>query len=134
MKEINVVGAAIKDGDKFLAAQRSEKMNNPLKWEFAGGKTEPGETYEQALKRELWEELGIRVNVGDFLAVGYSETETVKITLYVYEARIIEGEPTAKEHKQITWINIRDLKTLDWAEADIPACEKLVEMYGNKSN
>jgi 8-oxo-dGTP diphosphatase len=130
MVEIQVVGAAIREGTKVLAAQRSAKMNMPLKWEFAGGKVEENETHQQALKREVYEELGLIVEVLDFLAVGYSEINGKTIALYVYDSKIKGGEINMNEHSQIKWVEIRELEKLDWAEADIPACKKLIELYG----
>lgn len=130
MQEIHVVGAAIRDGNKILAAQRSEKMSVPLKWEFVGGKVEQGETHEQALERELTEEMGIKIRVGKYIASGSEESNGRKIILHVYEAEILDGEPTAREHAQIRWVDISELERLDWAIPDIPACEELLRMYG----
>ncbi|WP_010251946.1 (deoxy)nucleoside triphosphate pyrophosphohydrolase [Acetivibrio cellulolyticus] len=131
MKEIDVVGAAIKNGSKVLAAQRSEIMKSPLKWEFVGGKVEKDETHQAALKRELREELGIDISVGDFIAKGSSIVEDKKINLYVYDAQILEGLPQKREHAQIIWVDIERIMDLDWAEADIPACEQLLRQLGN---
>mgnify|MGYP001114150732 FL=1 len=125
MTEIDVVGAAIIDGNRVLAAQRSETMKSPLKWEFVGGKVEKNETHQAALKRELYEELGIDISVGEFIAKGSSIIEDKKINLYVYRARIMEGVPKKSEHANIIWIDIERIMELDWAEADIPACEHL---------
>ena len=130
IKEIHVVGAAIKDGNRILAARRSSRMKSPLKWEFVGGKVESGETHQQALKREVQEELGVGIDVKGFVAEGCSEDGERKIVLHIYEAVIIEGEPAATEHDEIRWVDIRDLNELEWAEADIPACRELVKRYG----
>lgn len=129
MKEIDVVGAAIKDGNRVLAAQRSETMISPLKWEFVGGKVEKNETHEAALKRELKEELGIDISVGDFIAKGSSIIEDKKINLYVYSAQILDGLPQITEHAKILWVEIEHMMELDWAEADIPACEHIIHGY-----
>lgn len=131
MTEIQVVGAAIREGTRVLVAQRSAKMNMPLKWEFVGGKVEQNETRHQALEREVYEELGLIIEVLDFLEVGYSETNGKKIALYVYDAKVKSGEISMNEHSQIEWVQVRELEKLDWAEADIPACKKLIELYGN---
>lgn len=126
MKEIHVVGAAIMDGSKVLAAQRSKKMKSPLKWEFVGGKVEKGETHKSALEREVQEELGIRIEVKDFVAEGSSLIEDKRIILYVYKASILEGIPKVREHLQLRWVDIEDIEQLDFAEADLPACQKLL--------
>lgn len=127
MREIHVVGAAIIQEDKVLAAQRSNKMSHPLKWEFAGGKVEEGETHRQALQRELYEELGISVKVNDFVASGNSEINGSRIVLHVYEAEITEGIPVKGEHSSLRWVEIGRLLELDWADADIPACKELIK-------
>ncbi|MCX7922156.1 MAG: (deoxy)nucleoside triphosphate pyrophosphohydrolase [Clostridia bacterium] len=131
MQEIHVVGAAIRDGKKLLAAQRSEKMKMPLKWEFAGGKVESGETHRQALEREIFEELGVAIKVGKFIADGYSKVGDKTIILHVYEASILEGVPRAAEHAQLKWIDIVEIPELDWAEPDIPACKEIIKIYGD---
>lgn len=127
MLEIHVVGAAIMDGGKVLAAQRSEKMNSPLKWEFVGGKVEQGESHHQALEREVFEELEVRIRAGDHIATGYSIFNGKKIVLHVYKAELIKGVPVLKEHARIRWVDIASLMELDWAEADIPACRELIK-------
>lgn len=131
MKEIVVVGAAIMDGKRVLAAQRSVKMNSPLKWEFPGGKVEEGETQQQALKREIIEELGIMIEVGEMLGCGIAEYGDKRITLNVYWASIVEGKPVAKEHADIRWIEIDRIGELEWAEPDIPVCKVLLKNYGS---
>lgn len=130
MEEIHVVGAAIIENNKILAAQRSEKMDNTCKWEFPGGKVEACETHCEALKRELKEELGIKVITGDHIATGYSVNNGNKIVLHVYKATIAEGYPKAIEHKELKWIDLPEMVDLDWAEADIPACRKILENNG----
>jgi 8-oxo-dGTP diphosphatase len=131
MREIHVVGAAILEGGRLLAARRSANMRQPFKWEFAGGKVEDGETHAQALAREIYEELGILVSIGGFIAEGAFDDGDKRILLYVYEASIIEGFPIPKEHSEIKWIEIDALGDLDWAEPDIPACRELIKRYGS---
>lgn len=133
MKEIEVVGAAIIKDGKVLAAQRSAEMYPPLKWEFPGGKVEKGESHVKALEREIFEELGIIVRVKDFIAKGSHETRDRKITLHVYMADIVEGEPQKKEHSSLEWIGIGEFERLDWAEADIPACREIVRRMRDKT-
>lgn len=129
MKEIMVVGAAILCGGKVLAAQRSQSMNEPLKWEFAGGKVEQGESHQQALYREIIEELGVEIEVRDFLAEGSYQFRDRIIRLYVYEAEIVKGIPLAKEHARLEWVDIGSIEDMNWAEPDVPACRALIEKY-----
>lgn len=130
MQEIHVVGAAILNGGKVLAAQRSIRMSAPLKWEFAGGKVEEGETHQDALRREISEELGVVIRVKDYLASGETRSGDRKVILHVYEAEIKEGVPKAREHARLRWVDVDGLGQLDWAEADIPACKELMSRYG----
>lgn len=133
MREIHVVGAAILEGGKVLAARRSAKMYPPFKWEFAGGKVEEGESHTQALIRELHEELGILIRPDGFVAEGVFDDGDKRIVLYVYEASIIEGLPVPREHSEIRWTEVDSLANLDWAEPDIPACRELMKRYGSNT-
>ena len=130
MEPIHVVGAAIIKGKNVLAAQRGPGMNEALKWEFPGGKVEENETHRQALEREVYEELGIRIKADVFIASGQSMSGGRCICLHVYEAELIEGVPVASEHTGFIWADINDILRLDWAEADIPACLELIKRYG----
>lgn len=130
MREIHVVGAAILENGKVLAARRSASMYPPFKWEFAGGKVEDGETHAMALAREIREELGISVSVGQFVALGIYDDEDRRIMLHVYEASITEGQPAPREHSEVRWVEVDELGALDWAEPDIPACKELIRRYG----
>ena len=125
-KQINVVGAILMKEGKILCAQRSEKMSLSHLWEFPGGKIEPGETPQNALKRELNEELLIDVEVEDTLF----ETTTYEyefgiVTLTTFICHLISGTPQLMEHTAIKWLLPDELSTLDWAPADIPAVEKM---------
>lgn len=128
VNEIHVVGAAIKDGSKYLAGQRSEKMSTPLKWEFMGGKVEEGESHHQALVRELREELGIIIEVGPFITSGSITKGGKNIILHVYEAKIVSGLPKPFEHEQIKWLEPEEMKGLDWAEPDVPAVKQIIKL------
>ena len=130
MREIHVVGAAILDGCNVLAAKRSKVMYPPFKWEFAGGKVENGESHSEALEREIMEELGIKIKVGNFVADGIGEDDDKRIVLHVYEAELMEGKPVPREHSELSWVEIDRLSALEWAEPDIPACKELMKRYG----
>lgn len=130
MREMHVVGAAILDYGRVLAARRSASMYPPFKWEFAGGKVEDGETHARALVREIREELGVAISVGRFVALGIYDDDGVRIMLHVYEAAITAGQPAPGEHSEIRWVEIEELASLDWAEPDIPACKELIRRYG----
>lgn len=117
---IKVTCAIIEDNGKILAAQRSEKMSLPLKWEFPGGKIEELEKPEECIKREIKEELGITLNVKYMLKSNIHCYGDRVIELIPFVCSIAGGEIILKEHKAVLWDFPLNLKNLDWAEADIP--------------
>ncbi len=120
MKSLRVACAIIEQNGKVLAAQRSEHMSLPLKWEFPGGKIDEGETASECLKREVREELGIEVMIHEpFPEVTYSYP-TFSVTLYPSRCTIVSGEIVLHEHKAIVWLAPEELHGLDWADADWP--------------
>jgi 8-oxo-dGTP diphosphatase len=88
--------------------------------EFPGGKVEPGESPSTALAREIAEELGLEIQVGQFLANSTAAVGTRVVSLDVYAAIITAGSIALREHAQIVWANASDLPNYDWADADVP--------------
>ena len=125
---IDVVCALIIRNGCVLCAQRSERMALPLKWEFPGGKLEPNELPEAALKREILEELGVEIEIGSALqASEYSYDGIRTIRLIPFLASIIDrNEPKAHEHSEIRWVPNSELMQLDWAAADVPIVQQFV--------
>lgn len=126
-KKIEVVAAAILDGEKVLAMQRSEKMSLPGLWEFPGGKIEARESTSDALKREIYEELGIEIELIDYLNNHSHRYDFGTVVLTVYTAKISSGSIQMHEHSDKKWLNADQLLSIPWAPADIPAVKLLIE-------
>lgn len=115
---IRVTCAIIESNGLIMAAQRSEKMYPPLKWEFPGGKVEPGEKTGDTIVREIREELKLEVRItGALESHVYSYGEKT-IELIPFLCRIAYGTPVCTEHKEIMWDRPENMKSLDWAGAD----------------
>lgn len=119
-KNVAVVCAIIERGNLILAAQRSESMPMSLKWEFPGGKIEPGETAKESLRREIKEELGVAIEVNEALPSSRHDYPALTVTLYPFICSIAAGEIQLHEHAAIVWLPPEQLPELDWAEADLP--------------
>jgi 8-oxo-dGTP diphosphatase len=120
VKHLQVACAIIEENGKVLATQRSAAMSMPLKWEFPGGKIEPGESPEECLRRELVEEIGIHVCVVKSLPINTHHYPMFTVTLYPFLCLIESGEIVLHEHSAIVWLPPVELTSLDWAEADLP--------------
>lgn len=126
-KQIEVVGAIIFNDDKVLCAQRNENMSLPLMWEFPGGKIEKGESEIEALKQRMSEEMLCDLEVGDKVTSTSYEYDFGIVNLHTYKCKLKERMPTLTEHKSIQWLDVKDLETLEWAPADIPAVKIIVD-------
>ena len=115
---LTVVAAVTEREDRVMLCQRRPGAHNALKWEFPGGKIEPGESPEEALARELREELGIEVDVGHIRdAVFYRYPDRDVLVLF-YDCRIAEGEPRALDCNAVAWAAPDEIKRFDFAGAD----------------
>ena len=116
---IEVVGAIIRDGDRYLVGQRAANKSQGGLWKFMGGKIELGETPEQALARECREELALEIedeHIIDSVVHEYPE-KTIRLTLISCSPK--SGSiPKALEHQQIRWVTRAEMDTMDFAPAD----------------
>ena len=124
MNWTTVVCAIIEKDNIYLCCQRSEKMKLPLQWEFPGGKCEEGESLKSALAREIFEELNLKVNVGDIFETSFYQPNSIKLIAFFCTVVGLDNL-VLNEHKAIRWLNKKDLHTLNWATADLPILKKL---------
>lgn len=125
-KRIEVVAAIIEKDGKILICRRAENKTRALKWEFPGGKIEPGETPEQAVLRECREELDVGLCVkGEFMRVLHSYPD-IEIQLTVFRTAIIGSDPRCIEHKEIRFVYPSELADFELCPADITVAEKII--------
>lgn len=122
---IEVTAAILNKNGRLLIAQRKPAGKLPNKWEFPGGKVEAGETPEECLKREMEEEFGIDVTVGEYLGESVFHYEHGSIKLLAFKTIWNTGAIVAKAHKAIEWVPISDLSRYDFAPADVPFVDRL---------
>lgn len=127
MKSIEVVAAIIIKDEKILAVQKGKVKFDYVsyKWEFPGGKVEIGESLEQAIKREILEELNIKVTPKQLLITVKHSYPDFYLVMHCFICNKIEGDLILNEHIQAIWLDITDLHHLDWADADIPVIPKI---------
>ncbi len=127
-KLIEVVGAVIVSEGHVLCTQRGG--NGPLSglWEFPGGKVESGEAPNEALAREIYEELRCQISVGERVTTTRHEYEFATIELTTFYCALLDGHPSLTEHTEMRWLAPSELRTLDWAPADVPAVRLIEEL------
>ena len=128
MKQIEVVAAIIIKDKKILCVQRKESKLPYIskKYEFPGGKMEPGETREETIIREIKEELAIDIIVKEaFLTITHQYPD-FHITMHSFICEVNDTEVTLTEHINFQWLGKEELNKLDWAAADIPIVNKLI--------
>ena len=127
MKYLKVVAAVISQEDKILIARRKKGKHLELKWEYPGGKLENNEKENDALKRELKEEFSIEASIGKYLTESFYEYGSININLKAYLVDSFSGDFKLADHDKIEWIKIEDTKKYDFAPADIPINDYLLE-------
>lgn len=130
-KHVKVAAALLFDNGKIFAAKRGDSPYPYIahKFEFPGGKIEAGESGEDAVKRELLEELDLKVRVGGLYACQTFEYPDFIITLWVYECEMLSGF-VLKEHESYAWLAPAALKEEEWAPADADIIGTLKRVFG----
>lgn len=126
MKTVRVVAAVIRKDDKIFATQRGYGEFKDG-WEFPGGKIEEGETPEQALVREIKEELDTDINVGELIDTIEYDYQNFHLSMDCFWCEILQGELELKEHESARWLSKEKLYSVDWLPADIGLIEKIQE-------
>lgn len=124
MKTIRVVAAVIRKGDKIFATQRGY---GELKggWEFPGGKIEDGETPQEALKREIEEELDTEILVGELIDTIEYDYPTFHLSMDCFWCEVVKGELVLKEAEAAKWLKKDELDKVDWLPADVELIGKI---------
>jgi 8-oxo-dGTP diphosphatase len=128
MKKIEVVAAVIFCKDQVLCVQRPKNKLPYIseKYEFPGGKIEEGESKEEALHRELLEELSLSTKIKTFFLTVVHQYPDFELTMHSFICKVNSKDLTLHEHIDQKWLKINDLTILDWAAADIPIVEKML--------
>ena len=117
-KSTHVVAAIIKKDAQFLIVQRNKNKHLGLKWEFPGGKVNANEEFEEALKREIKEELNISINIYEKIAEEGYKDEKIDIILHYYLCSQKNGIIKLNEHENLAWVEKKDFKKYNFAEGD----------------
>lgn len=124
---IDVVAAVIEEGGRILACRRSPDRQHGGLWEFPGGKVEPGETPEQALVREIHEELTVEIEPLEH----FTTVEKGELRLIFIRARLLTDRPTGStDHDRLRWLTLQQLGSVEWAPSDRVAVSRLTAQPG----
>ncbi len=129
MKTVKVVAAVItacnENGEKIIFATQRGYGEFKDGWEFPGGKVEPGETPQEALKREIMEELETEIKVGDLIETIEYDYPTFHLSMDCFWAEIVKGDLVLREHEAAKWLTKEQLGSVDWLPADLGLVEKV---------
>lgn len=126
MKTVRVVAAVIRKDDKIFATQRGYGEFKDG-WEFPGGKIEEGETPEQALAREIKEELNTEIQVGELIGTIEYDYPKFHLSMDCFWCEIMQGGLELKEHEAARWMSKEELYSVDWLPADVGVVERVEE-------
>ena len=129
MKTIEVVAAIITHNNQIFATQRGYGEFK-AGWEFPGGKMEPGETPQQALVREIREELDTEIEVGELVETVEYDYPNFHLIMHCFLCTIRSGDLVLKEHEAAKWLAKEELYSVDWLPADVKVVEKIKDTMG----
>ena len=132
MKTIEVVAAVIRKDDKIFTTQRGYGEWKDW-WEFPGGKMEPGETQEEALKREIREELSTDISVDEFLCTVEYDYPKFHLVMHCYMCSLLTDSLHLNEHEAAKWLGREELPSVKWLPADVEIIERLLLKLGSQS-
>lgn len=124
MKTVRVVAAVIRQGDRIFATARGYGEFKG-KWEFPGGKVEPGETPHQALVREIQEELAVKIEVGELIDTIEYDYPTFHLSMDCFWCVVVDGEIILKEAEAAKWLSKDELYSVNWLLADMALIKKI---------
>lgn len=125
MKKIEVVAAILHRDGAYFATQRGYGEFEGM-WEFPGGKIEPGESRDVALKREIQEELGVDIVIEDLIFTTEYDYPSFHLTMHCYLCSVASGEIELREHKSSCWLTAERLDSVEWLPADKEVIDKLI--------
>jgi len=126
LRTIRVVAAVIEHGGRYLITQRRASAVLPSLWEFPGGRVEEDETDAAALKREVQHRLGVGIQSGKLISFVSHPYEHYVVELYLYEGRLVEGEPSAVNVSDFRWVASEDFERYSFTPADEASMSKLL--------
>ena len=132
MNTIEVVAAVIRKDDKIFTTQRGYGEWKDW-WEFPGGKMEPGETQEEALKREIREELSTDISVDEFLCTVEYDYPKFHLVMHCYMCSLLTDSLHLNEHEAAKWLGREELTSVKWLPADVEVIERLLLKLGSQS-
>ena len=128
MKQIEVVAAIIRKGDRIFTTQRGYGEWKDW-WEFPGGKMEAGESPEDALKREIWEELSAEISVDELLCTVEYDYPKFRLKMHCYLCSLVTEALHLNEHEAAKWLAKDELDSVKWLPADVIVVDKIRRMY-----
>lgn len=127
-----IAAAVIEKGGKILIARRTKRDYCFGKWEFPGGKVEAGETLQECLKRELFEELGIHATIGEHLCVSTFSYNDIAYDMHAFKVTSFTGKITLHEHSALAWVTPAELSQYDMPKPDLPIVECIQKFFNVK--